>query len=192
MKIFRIDDGRVLQLADKEIIKSWEPAMPLIYIGDIRDNRLPKYKEQYPPKILKQIEAYLEEILEEVAIPKLIGALQSENDGERLRIAKNFVQISESNADQLKIALPHIKKAIETDKKKEIISLMKNTLTNYKKAQKKKQTAKKRVILRKLTREMTDLDREYADGKTSDADYLKRRKEFVKLKREIEIEEQVD
>ena len=69
---------------------------------------------------------------------------------------------------------------------------MKNTLTNYKKAQKKKQTAKKRVILRKLTREMTDLDREYADGKTSDADYLKRRKEFVKLKREIEIEEQVD
>ena len=69
---------------------------------------------------------------------------------------------------------------------------MKDTLLNYKKAQKRKQTAKKRAKLRKLQQEFTTLDREYADGKMTDDEYLTRRKEFVKLKREIELAEEIE
>ena len=97
MKVFRTKDGRILQLADLEKIRSWAPEMPLIFIGQVRDNRIPKYKEQYSPALVKEIEDYLAVILKDVAIPKLIGALQSKNDEERLTIAKNFEQISKSS-----------------------------------------------------------------------------------------------
>lgn len=192
MRLFKDKDGRILQLADKEKINSWSPEVPLIFIGDIKDKRIPIYKNQYSSDLVKEIESYLDEILQDVAIPKLINALNSSDRELRLQVAQNFLQVSQSNADMLKIALDHIKNAINEEKSKDIVSILKDVLKNYEKAQKKKQTAKKRAKLRKLSRKMSELDRDYADGKISDKAYLDQRKEFVKLQREIELAEAVD
>ncbi len=192
MKVFQGKDGRILQLADKEKISNWSPEMPLIFIGNVREKRIPEYKKLFSKSIVQEIETYLHEILEEVAIPKLINALQSDDSELRSQVAQNFVQISESNADLIKIALPHIETALAQESSKPIKKLLESTLNNYKKAQKRKLTAKKRAKLRKLTQTMAAFDRDYADGKISDAEYLEQRKTFVVLQREIELEEAID
>ncbi len=191
MKVFRLDDGRILQLADKKKMEEWDAEMPLLFIGDTRDKQLPLYKKAYPKKVVQEIEAYLDDILETVAIPKLIGALTSDNLETRLNVAENIARLSESNPDQLKIALPHVEKAI-TDPNKQIQKLMKRTLKNYEKSQKRKETAKKRKILTKLRKQMDAVDIKFAEGKMSDADYIKEQKKYLILKREIELAEQVD
>ena len=192
MKIFKAKDGRLLQLADIERIKSWNPEMPLIFIGDVREKRIPIYKKQFSGAIVKEIEAYLDLVLKDVAIPKLINAIQSPDDVQRMQIAENFLQISQSNPDLLKIALNHIESAIEKENTKSIKTKLSNTLLNYKKAQKRKQTAKKRTQLRELSKKMTKLDRDFADGTITNNDYLKERKIFVDLQKEIELAEAVD
>ena len=73
MKIFRASDNRIIQLTDPEKIKMWNPEMPLLFIGFIREKRLPFYHKS----IQKPISDYLDEILEQIAIPKLSEALFS-------------------------------------------------------------------------------------------------------------------
>jgi hypothetical protein len=190
LKIFRTSDGRILQLADKNKMNNWDAEMPLIFIGSIREKRLSEYRKEYPKSLVKNVEAYLDEILKEVAIPKLISALSSKNKEEKMKVAENMVKLSESNVDQLKIALPHIQKAM-SDPDKNFAGLMKKIDKNYQKAQKKKQTAVKRKKLSELRKKMDGIDRNFADGKINDTQYLKEQKLYLKLKREIELEEQL-
>ncbi|MHA1674073.1 MAG: hypothetical protein ACTSYI_10655 [Promethearchaeota archaeon] len=185
MKIFRTKDGRVLQLADKEKIMEWDAEMPLIFIGELKDKRIPIYRKMYSKKVITEIENYVEEILSKVAIPKLIEALDSPQVEVRRNVAENLLELSKSNPDQLKITLPHIRKA-QNDKDKTVSKLMKDTAKNYDKAQKRKQTAVKRKKLTSLRKNMDKIDRDYADGQISDSDYLKEQKVYLKLKREIE------
>jgi len=184
MKVFVTKDKRVFQLADKESIKQWNPEMPLIFIGYIRDTRL----EDYPKDIQNDVEEYLEEILEDIAIPKLIEALKSDDVERKLKVAKNLKEISSNDPDQLKIALPHIKDAVD-DPNKEISKLMKSILKDYERKQKRKRTAKKRAKLRKLRNEMDEVDMAFANGEISDDEYLKKQKDYLRLKREIQEEE---
>ncbi len=184
MKVFVTKDKSVFQLADKESIKQWNPEMPLIFIGYIRDTRL----EDYPKDIQNDVEEYLEEILEDIAIPKLIEALKSDDVERKLKVAKNLKEISSNDPDQLKIALPHIKDAVD-DPNKEISKLMKSILKDYERKQKRKRTAKKRAKLRKLRNEMDEVDMAFANGEISDDEYLKKQKDYLRLKREIQEEE---
>ncbi|MHA1519596.1 MAG: hypothetical protein ACTSRK_05380 [Promethearchaeota archaeon] len=186
MKIFRTNDGRVLQLVDKTKMKEWDAEMPLVFIGDLKDKRIPRYRKMYPKKLVNEIEKYVEELLTNVAIPKLIEALDSPQVEERRKVAENLLELSKSNPDQLKITLPHIRKA-QNDGDKTVSKLMKDTAKNYDKAQKRKQTAVKRKKLTSLRKNMDVIDRDYADGKISDGEYLKEQKIYLKLKREIEI-----
>ena len=191
MKVFRTNDARILQLADKERIETWDAEMPLLFIGDIRDNQLPIYKKIYSKQLVNKIVEYLDDILETVAIPKLINALTSKDSEVRLQVAENIMKLSEGNPDQLKIALPHIEKATK-DPNKNVQKFMLKAFKNYKKAQKKKDTAKKRKILTNLRKNMDKIDIEFAEGKISDSDYIKEQKKYLTLKREIELAEQVD
>jgi hypothetical protein len=188
MRIFKSADGHVLQIADLDKIREWNPELPLIFIGFIREKRLPFYNKT----VQKEVSAYLDEILEQVAIPKLTQALYSKNDAQKLIVAQNIATLSESNPDQLQIALPHIEKVIGEEKNKEIVALMQKAKKNYEKAQKRKQTAKKRQQLTELRKKMDKIDDLFAQGKISDTDYVKEQKNYLKLKHEIEQEENVD
>src|SRR6056297_1637237 len=183
MRVFRTKKGRVYQLADKKMMEKWNPEMPLIFIGYIEEKRL----DDYPSEIKKDVEAYLNEILEEVAIPKLVYSLKSDDLETRKRAAENLLEISSNNPDQLKIALPHIKEATE-DKSKEVAKKMEKILHNFDKAQKRKKTAKKRSKLRKLRKQMDEIDMKFAAGELTDEEYLEKQKEYLKLKREIQEE----
>jgi hypothetical protein len=188
MRVFRTADGHFVQLIDIETIKTWNPELPLIFIGFIRDKKLGTYHKS----IQKDVEKYLDDILEHVAIPKLTESLYSPDLEQRLIVARNIAALSESNPDQLQIALPHIEKAKNVDPNKEVKALMDKALKNYAKAQKKKQTAAKRKQLTDLRKNMDKFDELFAEGKISDADYVKEQKKYLKLKREIELEENVD
>lgn len=190
MKVFRTTDGRIVQMADRSQIEKWDAEMPLLFIGFIKEKRLPLYRKEYPKSLVKAVEVYLDEILENVAIPKLISALSSNNKEELLNVAENIVKISEANPDQLKIALPHLEKTIPSASKT-IAKLLEKAANNYKKAQKRKQTAQKRKKLTALRKEMDIVDRNYSDGNLTDEEYLAKQKDYLKLKREIEIAEEM-
>jgi len=187
LKIFRNPGGRIYQLADEEKIKKWDAEMPLIFIGFIREKQL----QNYPKSVKKEVEAYLDNVLKNIAMPKLVNALKSPKDEERLKVAKNLMEISNTNPDLLKIALPQVEKCLN-DKNKNIAEAMNKTLKNYKKAQKRKQTAKKRQILKKLRSNMDKVDIDLDEGRISGEDYLIEQRKYLKLKREIELAEQVD
>lgn len=188
MKLFRSSDNRIAQIVDIDTIKQWNPELPLIFIGFIREKRLPNYHKS----IQKQVADYLDEILTQVAIPKLSNALSSPDVEERMKVAQNIATLSESNPDQLSIALPQIEKVIKEEKSKEVISLMQKAVKNYEKAQKRKLTAQKRKQLTELRKKMDEFDELFAQGKLSDEDYIKEQKNYLKLKRSIDLEEKVD
>ncbi|MHA1727791.1 MAG: hypothetical protein ACTSWY_03560 [Promethearchaeota archaeon] len=173
-------------MADKEKINKWDAEMPLIFIGFIREKQIPNY----PKSIRSDVNAYLDDILQNIAIPKLVNALQSNYPEERLKVAKNLINISENNPDQLKIVLPHIEKALN-DPDKNIAALMQQIYKNYQKDQKRKQTAAKRKKLTALRKKMDIIDINLDEGKISDAEYIIEQKKYLKLKREIELAEQI-
>ncbi len=191
MKIFRTPDGRIVQLADEKKMEHWDAAMPLIFIGEIRDKRMPVYRKEFPKQTITEIETYLDELLTTIAVPKLINALTGPNRTERLKVADNFLKLSESNPDELQIALPHIEKSVE-DPDKEFADVMKKSLKNYHKSQKRKLTAEKRKKLTELRKTMDDLDDQLAAGEITDEVYMAEQKNYLKLKREITVEEMDD
>lgn len=77
MRIFEKKDGGIIQLIDKEKMNDWPIELPLLFIEYIRSKQLDSYGD-----IKKQIEAYLDEIMEDVAIPRLISVLEGENEEE--------------------------------------------------------------------------------------------------------------
>ena len=70
MKIFKYKE-RIFQLADKTMIEGWNAEMPLLFIGYIREKRL----STYPKSVQKEVNAYLDDILENSAIPMLLTAI---------------------------------------------------------------------------------------------------------------------
>jgi hypothetical protein len=191
MKVFRTPDGRIVQLADEKKMEHWDAAMPLIFIGEIREKRMPAYRKEFPKQTIAEIEAYLDDLLTTIAVPKLINALSGPNRTERLKVADNFLKLSESNPDDLQIALPHIEKSVE-DPDKDFADVMKKSLKNYHKAQKRKLTAEKRKKLTELRKTMDDLDDQLAAGEITDDAYMAEQKNYLKLKREITVEEMDD
>lgn len=191
MKVFNSPDGRIVQLADEKKMERWNAEMPLLFIGNIKEKQLPYYRKEFPKSFVAEIEKYLDSLLESVAIPKLIKALKSPILEERVKVAENFEKLSESNADLLSIALSHIEDACK-DPDKNVADLMKKTLKNYQKAQKRKRTIEKRKIMTEMRKKMDLLDDQLAAGEITDESYMQEQKKFLKLKREITLEEMDD
>ncbi len=186
MKIFKHKE-RIFQLADKNMIEGWNAEMPLLFIGYIREKRM----STYPKSVQKDVNAYLDDILENSAIPMLLTAINNEDVEVRKNVAKSIVDVSENNPSMLKIALNHMEKA-SNDKNKEVANTMKKALKNYQKCLRRLKTAAKRKELSALRKKMDEIDVQFADDKISDSDYIKEQKNYLKLKREIELAEEVD
>ncbi|QEE14332.1 HEAT repeat domain-containing protein [Promethearchaeum syntrophicum] len=186
MKIFQ-DKARIIQLADKKMIEGWNAEMPLLFIGYIREKRI----TTYPKSVQKEVNAYLDDVLENSAIPMLLTALNNPDVEIRKNVAKSIVQVSENNPSMLKIALSHMEQA-SNDKNKEVSDAMKKALKNYQKYLKRLQTAAKRKQLAALRKKMDEIDTQFAEGQISDNNYIREQKNYLKLKREIELEEIVD
>ena len=186
MKIF-LDKTRIIQLADKKMIEGWNAEMPLLFIGYIREKRI----STYPKSVQKEVSDYLDDILENSAIPMLLTALNNKNIEVRKNVANSIVQVSENNPNMLKIALSHMEQA-SNDKNTDVADAMKKALKNYQKYLRRLKTVAKRKELTVLRKKMDEIDNQFAEGKISDNDYVKEQKNYLKLKREIELAEEVD
>lgn len=74
MQIFKLSKDRILQLISKERLDKWKGELPLVYFDKIRMSTLPKYRAANDQKVLNK---YLDEVLQEIAIPKLKDKLQN-------------------------------------------------------------------------------------------------------------------
>ena len=82
IKIFHKNDGGIIQLIDKEKMNEWPVELPLLFIEYIREKKLETYGDKK-----KEVENYLDEIMKEIAIPRLIGVLEG-NDDEEILLAQ--------------------------------------------------------------------------------------------------------
>ena len=79
MRIFHKKDGGIVQLIDKKKMQEWPVELPLIFIEYIRSKQLDTYEDA---KVKKEVSAYLDEVLKDVAIPRLISVLEGDDQEE--------------------------------------------------------------------------------------------------------------
>ncbi len=171
IKLFRKKDGGVIQLVDKEKMKDWPVELPLIFIEYIREKKLVTYEDN---TIKKDIETYLDEVMKEIAIPRLIGVLDSENDEEIILSLTRILDIAKKNIEMIK---PIQRYLVDLQKNKNniIVELSKNISEMFVKAERRKELARKRKIMRQK-------EKEFIEGKITAQDYAKIRKEYLLLK----------
>ena len=171
MKLFYKKDGGVIQLIDKEKINEWPIELPLIFIEYIRNNQLKSYTDN---KVQKEVEQYLDEILKDIAIPRLIEVLEGNRDDEILNALSRIEELANKKIDLVKPIKPYIENLLKKDNS-EILKSSKNILGSFTKAENRKKLAEKRKL-------MQQKEREFLDGKISGEEYAKARKEYLILK----------
>ena len=169
--LFFKKNGGAVQLIDTEKMREWPVELPLIFIEYIRNTKLKTYEDT---KVQKEIEKYLDEILENVAIPRLISVLEGENSEEIILALTRIEEISKKNIEMIRPIQPYLKK-LQTIKDKQIIKLVRDIDTNFQKADRRKELAKKRKTMR-------EKEKLFIDGKINGEDYAKARKEYLTLK----------
>ncbi|MGB5912740.1 MAG: hypothetical protein WBH31_16220 [Promethearchaeia archaeon] len=171
IKLFRKKDGGVIQLVDKEKMKTWPVELPLIFIEYIREKKLAKYEDN---TIKKDIETYLDEVMKEIAIPRLIGVLDSENDEEIILSLTRILDIAQKNIEMVKPIQRYLVD-LQKSKNKKVVELSKKISEMFVKAERRKELARKRKMMRQK-------EKEFLDGKITAQDYAKIRKEYLLLK----------
>lgn len=162
-------DGGVIQLADKEKMLEWPIELPLLFIEYIRNKQLESYGSAK-----KEVENYLDEILKEVAIPRLISVLRGVDDDEIILALTRIEEISRKNAKMAKPISTYLNDLL-TRNNKQIVKLAQIISDNFAKAERKKELAKKRKIMR-------DKERLFLEGKINGEEYAEARKEYLTLK----------
>jgi len=171
LKQFKKKDGSIVQLIDKDKIKEWPVELPLIFIEYVRNNQLKPYND---PKIEKEIELYLDEILEDIAIPGLINVLDSEDQNEVTSALNRIDELAKKKLELVKPIKPYLEDLVKKDNK-DIANLADKILQEFSKAERRKQLAEKRKIMRQK-------EKDFLSGKISGEDYAKARKEYLLLK----------
>jgi len=171
LKIFYKKDGGIVQLIDKEKMKAWPIELPLIFIEYIRNNQLNSYND---PKLKKEIEKYLDEVLTDVAIPGLIEVLDGDNVEEVNEALVRIEEIAKKNIEMVKPIKPYVEKLVKK-KNKEIKNLSNSIIDKFKKAERKKELAAKRKI-------MQEKEKLFLAGNLSGEEYAKARKDYLVLK----------
>lgn len=171
IKLFYKKDGGVIQLIDKEKMSDWPVELPLIFIEYIREKKLDTYGDN---NIKKEIENYLDEIMKEIAVPRLISVLEGEDDTEIILALNRILDISKKN---IKLVKPIEKYLVNLQKSQneKIVELSNKISEMFVKAKKKKELARKRKI-------MQEKEKEFLDGKISGEEYAKIRKEYLVLR----------
>ena len=162
-------DGGVVQLADKEKMEEWPIELPLLFIEYIRNKQLDSYGS-----VKKEVENYLDEILKEVAIPRLISVLKGIDNEEIILALTRIEEISRKNAEMAKPIGIYLDELLKRNNN-QIVKLAKAISNNFAKAERKKELAKKRKIMR-------DKENLFLEGKISGEEYAKARKEYLTLK----------
>ncbi|MFX1455766.1 MAG: hypothetical protein ACFFDB_10370 [Promethearchaeota archaeon] len=167
--MFKLKDGGVIQLADKEKMLEWPIELPLLFIEYIRNKQLESYGSAK-----KEVENYLDEILKEVAIPRLISVLRGVDDDEIILALTRIEEISRKNAKMAKPISTYLDDLLKRNNK-QIVKLAQTISENFAKAERKKELAKKRKIMR-------DKERLFLEGKINGEEYAEARKEYLTLK----------
>ncbi len=171
IKVFENSSGGAVQLISKDKMKDWPIELPLIFIEYIRNEKLNKYKDK---KIKKEIEEYLDEILKDVAIPRLIEVLNGDQDGEIISALKRIEDIARKKLEMVKPMKPYIEDLLKK-KNKEISKISETILGLFEKAERRKKLEEKRKI-------MQQKEKEFLAGEIDGEEYAKLRKEYLLLK----------
>jgi hypothetical protein len=171
MRIFHKKDEGIIQLIDKEKMLEWPVELPLVFIEYIREKQLPTYGDN---KIQKEVSDYLDEILKDVAIPRLISVLEGKNLDEIILALERIEELSKKNVDMAKPIQPYLNNLLNNPNK-DIKKFAQNISENFQKAERKKELAKKRKIMR-------EKENLFLEGKISGEEYAKTRKEYLTLK----------
>jgi Fe-S cluster assembly scaffold protein SufB len=142
--------------------------LPLIFIEYIRNNKLESYNDK---KVEKEISEYLDEILEEVAVPRLIEVLEGEDNEEIIDALKRIEKIANENLDMTRPIKPYLEDLMNK-KNNEIKNLADNILGLFRKEERRKELNKKRKVMK----EKEDL---FLEGKISAEEYAEARKEYL-------------
>ena len=171
MKQFEKKDGGIIQLIEKEKMREWPIELPLIFIEYIRTNQLKNYKDV---KAKKEIEEYLNEIMKDVAIPRLIIVLEGDNKEEIILALSRIEEISKKDVEMAKPIRIYLENLLKnTDK--QISKLAQSISNNFVKADRRKELAKKRSIMR-------EKEKSFLEGKINGEEYANARKEYLTLR----------
>lgn len=171
MRVIRKKDGGAVRLIDKERMLEWPVELPFIFIEYIRNNQLKSYQDS---TVQKEVEKYLDEILKEVAIPRLISVLEGDNVEEILLALTRIEEISKKKTELVKPIKQYLEK-LAMIKNKQVIKLVQEISSNFQKAERRKELAQKRSTMR-------EKEKLFLEGKISGEEYAKARKEYLTLK----------
>ncbi len=178
MKVFKLSDGSFVQIINKDKIMKWDPELPVLFVNYILDKKVDSYGST---KDQAEIRAYLNEVLEEIAIPKLSKALRAEEKATRLTVANSLQDISKKKPDMVKAVIDFVKDAASKEDDKDVQNVISQVIKNYERSIKRKQYEAKR-------KKMRELDAKLVSGKITADEYSKERKEYLSLSSEFEDE----
>jgi len=169
LKLFKRKDGVIIQLIDKDKMQNWPIELPLIFIEYIRSNQLDTYGSAK-----KEIEKYLDEVMKDVAVPRLISVLEGNEDDEIISALERIEELAKKNIEMTTPIKPYLINLVDS-KNKEIGNLAKNISKIFERAARNKEIAKNRKIMR-------EKERDFLAGKINAEEYAKLRKEYLTLK----------
>lgn len=150
-------------------MNEWPVELPLLFIEYIREKKLETYGDKK-----KEVENYLDEIMKEIAIPRLIGVLEG-NDDEEILLALNRIEnIAKKSIEMVKPIQKYLSE-LNKSKNKKVVELSNIISELFVKDERRKELAKKRKLMR-------EKEKEFLAGKISAEDYAKSRKEYLLLK----------
>lgn len=182
MKVYHLSDSRIVQIASKEKMQKWEGETPLVYINYLRDSQLRSYGSKTNQK---EIAKYLDEAMEEIAIPKLIEALNSMDDDVVIGILTRIEELSKKKPDLIKITLPHVE-IKQNDSYSEISKLAIKIQKNYDRAMKRRHIKKKLEANEKAGGSDAELDQKLVSGEITETEYLRLKKERIQAYQELQ------
>ena len=113
MKLFKRKDGVIIQLIDKDKMQNWPIELPLIFIEYIRSNQLDSYGSAK-----KEVEKYLDEVMKDVAVPRLISVLEGNEDEVIISALERIEELSKKNIEMTKPIKPYLNNLIDSKNKK--------------------------------------------------------------------------
>ncbi|MFX0099212.1 MAG: hypothetical protein ACFFCS_06485, partial [Candidatus Hodarchaeota archaeon] len=125
----------------------------------------------------------LDEVLQEVAIPKLTDALTSDEVETRDNVTTRLVNISKKSPDMIKSVLKFLEKAEKDESEDSIKKKISQVIKNYERSVKRKKLAQKK---KELDKKMKELDEKLLSGSIDSDEYVKVRKAALELDLEIE------
>ena len=169
IRIFKKKDGGFVQLIDKEDMAEWPIELPLLFIEYIRTKQLGSYGDAK-----KEVENYLDEILSDVAIPRLVSVLEGDDNEKIIMALSRIEEISRKDIDMVKPIKKYLNNLLKKNNK-QIVKLAQAISKNFTNAERKKELAQKRKIMR-------EKEKLFLEGKISGEEYAKARKEYLTLK----------